>query len=65
MEFVGFISQLEFLKEFDIFFRKLKYSDYEARTLLKNLETIPNITIALTKESLHVHRNRDSANIEE
>jgi len=55
-EIVKIISSLSFLLEFDLFFRKLKYSQFERLELKEKLSEIGNIWCVLTKESLHVYK---------
>jgi len=52
--FVRIVSQCNFLKKCDLFFRKLKYSEWDAAELGEQLSMIENIQYELTKESLHV-----------
>jgi len=56
--FVRIVSQCSFLKKCDLFFRKFKYSEWDAAELGEQLSMIENIQYILTKESLHVSLNK-------
>jgi len=62
-EFIKIIADLAFLENFDLFFRKLKYPEFERLALKDILSQLDNVDCVLTKESLHAFR-RKKANLE-
>jgi len=55
-EMVSVLSSLGFLKKYDLFFRKLKYSRQETMSLLDSISTLSGIEYTFNKESLHVYK---------
>jgi len=60
LEFVRCITQLESLEQYDLFFRKLRYSEAELQELSDSLLMIKDLDFVITKESLHIYKQKDS-----